>query len=147
MKRSNLAAAALAGTATGLRSTIGVGALVETASGGLPIPLRTPPARITAGLATLGELVVDKLPKTPSRLAPPGLAARVALAAASGVLIARAAGQPVIPAALVAAAAAVASARVGHDLRALASTRVPPFAAAVTEDVVAIGLAALAARA
>jgi hypothetical protein len=52
----------------------------------------------------------------------------------------------VAPAVVVAATTAVVSARVGHDLRRLASTRVPPLAAAVGEDVVAIGLAALAAR-
>jgi hypothetical protein len=51
-----------------------------------------------------------------------------------------------VPAAAVAAVAAVASARVGHDLRVVASRRVPPLAAAVAEDVVALALAVGAAR-
>jgi uncharacterized membrane protein len=135
------------GVATGLRSTVGVGALVETASGGLPAFATTPPARVVAGVATAGELVVDKLPTTPSRLEPPGLAARAVLGAAAGGLLAKASARPVLPAALVASASALVSARVGHDLRRLASTRVPPLVAALAEDVVAIGLATFAVRA
>jgi uncharacterized membrane protein len=147
MKGSHLVGAALAGTATGLRSTVGVGTLVETASAGLPRRTTTAPARVVAGVAIAGELVVDKLPNTPSRLDPPGLAARVALAAVAGALIARAAERAVLPAAALAATAAAVSARIGHDLRARASTRVPPLVAAVTEDAVAISLAVLASRA
>lgn len=146
MSGAYLGRAALAGAATGLRSTVGVGALVDTGSSGLGGVLTTPPARVVAGLGVAGELVVDKLPITPSRLEPPGLLARVALAAVAGAVIARAAERRIAPAAVVAAATAVVSARVGHDLRGRASKHVPPLAAAVGEDVVAIGLAVLAAR-
>jgi uncharacterized membrane protein len=146
VKGTHLVGAALAGAATGLRSTVGVGALTETGSSGLPTPLTTPVARVAAGLAVTGELVVDKLPNTPSRLDPPGLIARVALGSVAGAVIARASARPMVPAAVIAALAAAVSARVGHDLRQLASTRVPPLAAAVAEDVVAIGLATAAAR-
>ena len=90
--------------------------------------------------------MVDKLPATPSRLAPPGLLARIVLAGVAGAVIARASDRRVAPAMVVAATTAVVSARIGHDLRGLASTRVPPLAAAVGEDLVAIGLAALAVR-
>src|SRR5262249_17908271 len=75
----HLLAAAVAGVATGMRATTGIGALVETASPGLPSVLTGPPARIGAGVAIAGELVGDKLPNTPSRLDPPGLLARVVL--------------------------------------------------------------------
>lgn len=136
-----LVGAALAGAATGLRATVGLGALVETAAPGLPRPLTLPPARVVVGLGVAGELVGDKLPNTPSRLEPPGLLARVALASVAGALIARGAERPMVPAALVAASMALVSARVGHDLRQLASTSVPPLAAALAEDVVALALA------
>jgi len=142
----SLVDAALVGAATGLRSTVGVGALVETGSRGLPAFATTPPARIVAGVGVAGELVGDKLPRTPSRLEPPGLAARVALAAVAGAVLARAAERAMVPAALVASATAVVSARVGHDLRRAAATRVPPLVAALVEDVVAIGLASFAVR-
>ena len=146
MTRVHLVSAALAGAATGLRATTGVGALIETASPGVPRPLTMPVGRAVAGLAVGGELVVDKLPNTPSRLDPPGLIARAVLASAAGALIARASARPMVPAAAVAALAAVASARIGHDLRVLASRRVPPLAAALVEDVVALALAVGAAR-
>jgi uncharacterized membrane protein len=134
MSNRHLVNAALAGAATGLRSTVGIGALVETGSAGLTGVFAAPPARVVAGLGVAGELVVDKLPSTPSRLEPPGLLARVALAAVAGAVIARASRRPVVPAMVVAAGTAVVSARVGHDL------------AAIGEDAVAVGLALLAAR-
>jgi uncharacterized membrane protein len=146
MKGAHLVEAALAGVATGLRSTVGVGALVETASHGLPITLTRPPFRLAAGLGVAGELVVDKLPNTPSRLDPPGLLARIALASVAGAVIARSSDRRVAPAIVVAATAALLSARIGHGLRARASRHVPPFAAAVGEDIAALGLAAIAAR-
>ena len=142
----HLLAAAAAGVATGMRSTIGVGALVETASPGLPAALTRTPARIGAGVAVAGELVGDKLPRTPSRLDPPGLLARVVMGAAAGAVLARAASRPMLPAALVAAGAAVVGAKVGHDVRARASQRVPPLVAAVAEDAIACTLAFVAAR-
>src|SRR4051794_10868256 len=138
--------AALVGAATGLRSTIGVGALVETASRGLPAFATTSPARVVAGVGVAGELVVDKLPKTPSRLEPPGLAARIVLAAVAGAALARASERPVGAAALLASTTAVVSARVGHDLRRAASRWVPPLVAALVEDAVAVGLATFSVR-
>jgi uncharacterized membrane protein len=146
MSNAHLVNAALAGAATGLRSTAGVGALVETGSPGLTGAWATEPVRVVAGLGVAGELVVDKLPNTPSRLDPPGLLARVAMAAVAGAVIARASDRRLAPAMVVAAGTAVVSARVGHDLRTFASTRVPPLAAAIGEDAVAIALALLAAR-
>jgi uncharacterized membrane protein len=146
MSNAHLVNAALAGAATGLRSTAGVGALVETGSRGLTGAWATEPVRVVAGLGVAGELVVDKLPNTPSRLDPPGLLARVAMAAVAGAVIARASDRRLAPAMVVAAGTAVVSARVGHDLRTFAATRIPPLAAAIGEDAVAIALALLAAR-
>jgi uncharacterized membrane protein len=145
MAGGHLVRAACAGAATGLRSTVGVGALVETSSAGLPPFAAGSPARVVAAIGVTGELVGDKLPNTPSRLDPPGLAARAVLAGAAGIVVARVAERRALPAVAVAVTAALVSARVGHDLRARAATRIPPFAAAVAEDVVAVALAALAA--
>jgi hypothetical protein len=68
--------------------------------------------------------VADKLPSTPSRREPAGLGGRLVLAAAAALL----------------------SARIGHDVRAAASKRVPPTAAATAEDTVALRPAAASAR-
>jgi uncharacterized membrane protein len=142
-----LARAALAGAATGLRSTVAVAALVETRAAGLPGPATGDRARIAAALGVAFELVVDKLPITPSRLAPRGLVGRVGFASAGGAVIARGAGGPVAPAVVLAAAAALAGAVAGHGVRAAAaSAGLPDLPVALAEDTVALGLAAAAAR-
>ena len=88
-----LLASALAGVATGARSSVGLAALTMAASpraGTWPDRwLGRPWAKVIAGLAAATEITLDKLPNTPSRLAPPGLASRVAGGAASGFVIAR----------------------------------------------------------
>lgn len=98
------------------------------------------------GLLTLGELVVDKLPKTPARVKFVPMAGRVltgVLAAVSSV-----AGQKrsvVALAGVLGGAAAVASAWAFYSLRTVATQRfkVPKVAAAFTEDAL---VAALASR-
>jgi uncharacterized membrane protein len=141
----DLKAAILAGTATGLRSTVGVAALINRRPSGLPGWLAREPAVVLAPLALTGELVADKLPSTPSRLGPTGLAGRVTSAALAGAVIARSTDQPVALAVIVACAAALASARIGHDVRAAASDRLPPCAVAAAEDGLALALADAAA--
>ncbi|HEX4186807.1 MAG TPA: hypothetical protein VHY83_02805 [Solirubrobacteraceae bacterium] len=141
-----LGAAILAGAATGLRSTVGVAALIDDRSSGLPTWLARGPAVVLARLAVTGELVVDKLPSTASRLEPAGLAARAAFAAFAGAVIARSADQPVVPAAIVASATALASARIGHDVRVAASQRLQPCGVAAAEDGLALALAGAAAE-
>ena len=146
MRMSSPQLAALAGTATGLRSTVAMAALINAGVPGLPRQLTGHVARVAASLGVAGELVADKLPSTPSRMEPAGLGGRLALAAAAGAVLARGARDPLLPAVVVAAAAALLSARIGHDVRAAASKRVPPAAAAMAEDTVALGLAAASAR-
>jgi uncharacterized membrane protein len=146
MRMSSLELAALAGAATGLRSTAGMAALINAGVPGLPRQLTGHAAQVAASLGVAGELVADKLPSAPSRLEPAGLGGRVVLAAAAGAVLARGAKDPLLPAVVVAAAAALLSARIGHDVRAAASKRVPPAAAATAEDVVALALAAASAR-
>src|SRR3954447_7906039 len=145
-RRDHLRDAVLAGAATGLRSTAGLAALTHARAPGLPPPLthRRAPALAMLGVAV--ELVLDKLPSTPSRLDPRGLAFRAAFAGAAGTVLKRGAGRPVPGAALVAAAAALASAKVGHDIRVAVAARVGDLAVAMAEDALALGLAAAAAR-
>jgi uncharacterized membrane protein len=74
------------GLATGSRSTVGLAALALSAE-------RTgswQTSRWTARLATTaaaGELIGDKLPQTPSRLLPPGLAGRLVFGAAGAAIL------------------------------------------------------------
>jgi hypothetical protein len=72
-------------------------ALIDGRAEGLPAPLMRPQARAAACVAVAAELVIDKLPRTPSRLETGGLAARVALAGAAGVVLARGDNRPVLP--------------------------------------------------
>jgi uncharacterized membrane protein len=144
MTMSSLELAALAGAATGLRSTVAMAALINAGAPGLPRQLTGYVAKVAASLGVAGELVADKLPSTPSRLQPVGLGGRLALAA--GAVLARSAKDSLLPTVAVTAAAALLSARIGHDVRAAASKRVPPAAAATVEDAVALGLAAASAR-
>ena len=139
--------AVLAGAATGLRSTVAVAALINRGRRGLPTPLAKPVARPAAGIAVATELVLDKMPFTASRLDPPGLAGRLVFAAAAGALIARAAGEPALPAVAVACLASLAAAKVGHDARVAATERFPALAVALAEDALALGLATVASRA
>ena len=133
--------AALAGAATGMRSTVAVGALISFGASGLPDWMAGRVAMVVAPMAVTGELVVDKLPSTPSRLAPQGLAGRAAFAALAGAVLARGEEQPLLAGAAVASAAALASARVCHYLRTAASNRFAPCAVAAAEDGLALGLA------
>ena len=135
--------AAVLGAATGMRSTVALAALVLRRSDGLPAVFRNPTARRIAALADGAELVADKLPMTPSRLDPPGLAGRLISAGLAAMVLARSAHRTPIPAVLTASAAALAAARVCHDARAALARRVPDPVVAVAEDALAIGLAAL----
>ncbi|HEX8092404.1 DUF4126 domain-containing protein [Jatrophihabitans sp.] len=83
---SVLTRAALLGLATGARSTSGLAALALTTSSGI---LGNRWARRLSGVAAAGEFVGDKLPQTPSRLQPEGLAPRLILGAVTGALLTR----------------------------------------------------------
>jgi uncharacterized membrane protein len=91
--RSALVRSALTGAATGGRTFTGLAALTLTAPGGpAGQPDRTLQKTWVKGLITAAavqELVMDKLPNTPSRLEPPGLALRAVAAATAGAVVAR----------------------------------------------------------
>ena len=126
----------LFGAATGLRSTVPLALLAGRAA--------PRPAAALLAVAAATEVVLDKLPSTPSRLLPTGLIARVTAASIGGALLGRRSGHP-LASALLAAMAAVGGAVAGYSLRQTAEmeTATPDLPWAVAED----GICLLLARA
>jgi uncharacterized membrane protein len=139
--------AALIGAASGMRSTVGLAAVVLTRDRPLPSVLRRPLAARAVTVSVIGELVADKLPTARSRLDPPGLVARAVAAGLAAALASDRGGARVAAEVLVAATAALVSAKVAHDLRARAAEHWGPLRPAVTEDAVALAVAFAAATA
>ena len=142
------------GVVTGMRSQLGVAVLAwsEPASGrdtrALRL-LRSAPGRGLTGVGAAVELVADKLPSTPSRLEPQGLAFRLLAGAGVGALAANSTDRRTVG---VASALGVAGAAVGTYAGAYyrkllpARTHTPDLPWAVGEDVVAAGLAVTAIK-
>ena len=99
-----------------------------------------PATLIIFTVLALAELVADKLPKTPSRIAPQGLIPRIIFGALVGVALAVSAGGVLIVAALAGMIGAVAGAFAGYHARHALVTRAhwPALAVALVEDLVAI---------
>jgi len=144
----------LLGVAAGLRSSIPAAALavggLEPESGALAL-LATRGARRAAVLAAAGELLVDNHPVTPDRVENRGLISRVASGALAGAMLASATGvrgtRLALPVLAGAGGAYLGSWGGFTARRALrAGTGVPDPVVAVAEDVVAVGLAAVAVR-
>jgi uncharacterized membrane protein len=89
------------------------------------------------------ELVGDLLPKTPKRTAPGPLAARIITGSLGGACLCASANQPLFIGAALGAFGAVIGAFGGYELRKrlVASFNVKDIFIALTEDVIAIGLA------
>jgi uncharacterized membrane protein len=135
----------LLGAATGLRSQLGLASLVARSDPSLPSILLRPSTKWLLAAVAASELVVDKLPGTPSRLAPAGLTGRLVLGALTASLFARTRQAPWLPAAAVGASSAAVAAKVGHDVRAVVAKHAPDPAVAVVEDALAFALAAVGA--
>jgi uncharacterized membrane protein len=135
------ARAAMLGWATGGRNATGPAALALTSSGA-----RTA-VRAASAAAAAGELVVDKLPATPSRVAPAPLAARVLTGAVVAAVLARREGRPYASAAALGGVAAAAGSVAGWAWRTWTAKAVPPWSGAVAEDALVLTLAALATTA
>jgi uncharacterized membrane protein len=86
------------------------------------------------------ELIMDKLPQTPSRTAPMGLIARAITGALSGAALAVSGGKALLAGALLGAAGGVASAFAGYQIRKglVTQMNLPDFVVAVVEDLLAI---------
>ena len=133
------------GAATGMRSQLGLAALVAQSDPSLPPMLRKPGIRGLLLASAVGELVIDKLPGTPSRLAPQGIVPRLALGALAASLSARTRNASWLPAAALGASSAAVAAKLGHDARARLARHAPDPAVALLEDAVALGAAAVGA--
>ncbi|MHA6618181.1 DUF4126 family protein [Pseudonocardia sp. DLS-67] len=145
-----LRAAAL-GASSGSRSTAGIAAVALTSRPGDAGPVASRLGGRTgsalSSVAAAAELVADKLPGVPSRLAPLGLIPRAALGATCAAAVAGRDGHdPTLPG-LVGAAAAVGAAVLGVRLRAAARARFgTDRPGALAEDVLAALLGRLGAR-
>lgn len=132
--------ACLLGLAAGSRASLGVGTALRT------VPWGGPVLTTLTVLGTVAEFAGDKVPGVPSRLGWAGLAPRIASAAAGGALLARAAGAPALPAALIAGAVAPAGAWAGVSWREAWGRVGPDTAGALIEDSAALALSAAAVR-
>lgn len=141
MWRRGIVASMLLGAASGLRSQLGVATVVARSDSSLPQIFRHPLTRRLLLVAAAGELIADKLPATPSRLAPPGIAGRLLLGALAAGLFAETQRAPWRPAAAIGASSAAVAAKLGHDLRARLARHAPDPAVAVAEDALALGAA------
>jgi uncharacterized membrane protein len=91
----------------------------------------------------IGELIADKLPKTPKRTAFAPLLARILLGALSGVSLCVATGKSLLAGALLGGTGGVIGAFVGYEIRRriVNSLHIKDFFVAICEDLVAIVLA------
>jgi uncharacterized membrane protein len=99
------------------------------------------PSVIIFTLLALGELVADKLARTPPRTAPPGLIARIVMGALTGSCIASSSGNAIWIGAVLGIAGALAGTFVGFKLRTgiVKALQIPDLPVALMEDLIAIG--------
>ena len=137
----------LMGVVTGLRAMTGPAAISRAARlGWLPLGgtwlafMGAAAAPYVATVLALAEIVNDKLPKTPSRKAPPAFAARILMGGLCGYAIGTA-GSPVVGM-LAGAAGAVAGTLGGYEFRkGLATAFGKDLPAALIEDAIAVAIA------
>jgi uncharacterized membrane protein len=137
----------LIGFFTGLRSLTPAAVTAWAAHVGwlkVPSPLSwlgTATAAVIFTIFALVELVTDKLPKTPSRTAPPGLIARILLGGLSGACVASAGGEGIALGAVLGIVGALAGTYGGYQTRTrlVKALGTPDFVIALLEDLVAIG--------
>ena len=100
-----------------------------------------PVTRYVFLVLALGELVADKLPKTPSRATPGPLAVRVVSGAVSGAAIAAGSGEAALAGALLGALGAVAGTFGGYwaRMRTVRGLKISDLPVALIEDVIAVG--------
>lgn len=127
----------LLGLAAGARSSLGPGAATLTGGGGRI-------ARLGAATSIVGELIGDKLPSTPSRLDHRGDELRAVAGAIGASMLARQAAARALVPAVAGAVGGFVGTHAGASWRAWAGGRMPDWQAALLEDAVALGAAALA---
>jgi uncharacterized membrane protein len=95
-------------------------------------------------LLALVEYVIDAMPKTPSRTVPMSVVLRLISGAFVGWAIATSHGASGIAGVVVGVIGALIGTYGGHAVRMMAIARIGAIPAAITEDIVAIALAAFA---
>lgn len=103
--------------------------------------LGTTPAAVIFTVLAIAELVTDKLPKTPSRTAPPGLIARIVTGGFAGACVATAGDQGLALGAILGIVGALVGTFGGHQARTglVKALGTPDYVIAVLEDLVTIG--------
>ncbi len=93
-------------------------------------------------LAAAGELVGDKLPSAPARVAPLGLSGRIASGALCGAALSRSAREDTFTGAAFGALGAVVGAYVFYEVRRVLTQEegMPDLPVALAEDALAFGL-------
>jgi uncharacterized membrane protein len=102
--------------------------------------LGTVPGAIITSVLALGELIGDKLPRTPSRIAPGPLGARLITGALCGAALCLAGGQTWIGGMIAGAVGAVVGAFAGFNVRRALVSKVgaPDLVIAIVEDLATI---------
>ena len=99
------------------------------------------PAVIILSLLAIVEIVVDKLPNTPNRTAPPGLIGRIVTGGFTGACVSLGGGRSAFAGAGLGVIGGIVGCFGGYQIRArlVKSLRHPDFSIALIEDLVAIG--------
>jgi uncharacterized membrane protein len=97
-------------------------------------------AVVLFSLGAVGELISDKLPKTPSRLKNPGFSVRIVMGGLCGLILATAGSFSLIGGALLGAIGAVAGTYLGYFARTriTAKSGMPDLPVALVEDAICI---------
>ena len=143
MDRTEVLTVAGLGVMAGMRSLSAPAVLSQRlskdsgkATGGLDGMLSSKLGSRTLTVLALGELVGDKLPGIPARIAPPALTFRLLSGAVVGASLARRNKRPVLGPILIGAVSSLASAFALYGLRELATKqlRIPNVLAGLLED-------------
>jgi uncharacterized membrane protein len=98
-------------------------------------------AAIIFNVLAIGELINDKLPKTPSRKAPPSFVFRIVMGALAGAALCSSAGDSMFLGALLGGLGAVAGTFGGYEarIRLAKALNASDMAVALFEDAIAVG--------
>lgn len=99
------------------------------------------PAVIIVSLLAIAEVIMDKLPTTPSRTAPPGLIARIVTGGLTGACVSLGGGKTALVGAGLGLLGGIVGCFGGYQARVwlVKSLRQPDFNVALIEDLIAIG--------
>jgi len=99
------------------------------------------PAVIILSLLAITEIIMDKLPNTPNRTAPPGLIARIVTGGLTGACVSVGGGKSAFVGAGLGVLGGIVGCFGGYQIRArlVKSLRQPDFNIALLEDLIAIG--------